>query len=213
MTDRVAITGILRSWRAVAPSVTEFSFTKPDCIRASTDGDRFAAMPVGAYPYLLNGDFADATIWVAGAGWAVGSEVATATDSSAALTQTTANVREKSTAIVAGQAYLLTYTVGGVPAGTLTPSLGGTNGTGVTTTGTKQDVIIAGSSNANLVFTGTAFTGTVDNVSLIPLTPPLSARYWEPMGVKSVAAVVQGTATIVTTSPAWIGWYDPRATA
>jgi hypothetical protein len=195
--------------------VTAFAFRCPDAIRATTDGDQFAALPACSAPYLLNGDFATTDYWVsADATWVVGSGVATATSCSAALTQTTVDRSNNlSRAIVAGRKYLLTYTVGGTPAGTLTPSLGGTAGTGVTTTGIKQEVIVAGSSNANLVFTGTGFTGTIDNVSLIPLTPPLSARAWDPMSVQSVAAVVQGTATIVTTSPAWIGWYDSKGSA
>jgi len=203
--DRTPIEALLTNWSVVAPSATELSEPYPDAIRASTDGDQFAAMPVDKPPFVINGTFASTSKWTAGAGWEITGGAAVATASSAALTQATANVRETSQAIVAGQKYLLTYTVGGTPSGTLTPSLGGTAGTGVTTTGVKQEVITAGSTNANLVFTGTAFTGTVDNVSLIPLTPPLSARSWEPMRVRSIVAVVQ-TATIVTTSPAWAGW-------
>lgn len=107
--------------------------------------------------YVGNGGFDDETIWTAGAGWAIGSGVATATTSSAALSQPIATLE-------AGRAYTVTYTVTRT-AGSVAISLGGTAGTARSTNATFSEVITCGVTTT-LAITGTGFSGTVDNVKI-----------------------------------------------
>jgi len=104
-----------------------------------------------------NGTFATDTDWTKGAGWTIGAGVATAAGAiSTAISQTSA------VTLVQGVAYSVTYTITR-SAGGLIPSIGGQNGTERTATGTYQEVIVAGSTQA-IAFTGNAFTGTLDTV-------------------------------------------------
>ena len=109
--------------------------------------------------YVTNGAFSSDASWTKGAGWTIGSGVATATGAiSTALSQTTAITLE------AGRAYTVTFTATR-SAGSVTVSLGGTSGTARSTSATFSEVIVAGSTQI-LAFTGTGFTGTIDNVSV-----------------------------------------------
>jgi len=110
--------------------------------------------------YVTNGDFATDTIWAKGAGWTISAGVATASGAiSTAITQ------NANTPIIQGQSYTVEFTVT-ASAGTLTPSIGGNAGT-TRGAGTWRETIIAGSTQV-LAFTGAAFTGTLDNVSIKP---------------------------------------------
>jgi hypothetical protein len=110
-----------------------------------------------ALNYVTNGDFASDTIWAKGAGWTIsGTAIATGAISTA-LTQ------NASSPLVQGQSYTLEFTVT-ASAGTVTPSIGGNAGT-TRGAGTFRETIIAGSTQV-LAFTGVAFTGTVDNISI-----------------------------------------------
>lgn len=100
-------------------------------------------------------DFATDTVWSKGAGWTISGGVGNASASSAALSQTIPE-------IVAGNSYKVTYTITR-SAGSIRPSLGGTNGTSRSAAGTYTDTIVAGAGGV-LAFTGTGFTGTIDNV-------------------------------------------------
>lgn len=101
--------------------------------------------------------------WVLGSGWASGSNVATATTASTALSQTA----YYTIPLVAGQAYLCTYTTTR-SAGSVALSLGGgTAGASVASSTTTTEVLIAGSTQA-IAFTGTGFTGTIDDVTILP---------------------------------------------
>lgn len=106
---------------------------------------------------VSNGGFDSGLDWTTDAGWAIGSGVATATASSAALTSTLA--------ATSGRVYLVRYTMTR-SAGTLTPSFGGVTLTARSAGGTYEAFVTA-SSTAALVFTGAAFTGTVDDASVI----------------------------------------------
>lgn len=69
----------------------------------------------------------------------------------------------------AGEPYFVVYTITRT-AGTLTPSLGGTNGTARSSSGTYREIIICGTSDKTIKFTPDAtFAGTVDLVSVQPL--------------------------------------------
>lgn len=106
---------------------------------------------------VSNGGFDSGSNWTPGAGWAIGAGVATATASSAALTSTLA--------ATSGRVYLVRYTMTR-SAGTLTPSFGGVTLTARSAGGTYEEFVTA-SSTAALVFTGAAFSGTVDDASVI----------------------------------------------
>ncbi len=101
------------------------------------------------------------TAWVLGTGWTTDGTTAIATGAiSTALSQTV----YWGNPLVAGQPYLVTYTITAA-AGSITPSLGATAGTTRTTSATFSEIIIAGSTQA-LSFGTSGFTGTVDNVTI-----------------------------------------------
>lgn len=113
----------------------------------------------GLEEIAVNGSFASDTGWTKGAGWTIAAGVATATGAiSTALSQV------PTISLVAGQAYAVTYTITR-SAGGLIPSLGGQNGTERTASGTYREIIIAAATTP-IAFTGNAFTGTLDNVSI-----------------------------------------------
>jgi len=117
----------------------------------------FISTPVQSY--IDNGDFASDAIWSKGTGWTIAAGVATATGAiSTAISQTATNT------VTAGKAYRVTYTITR-SAGGLIPSVGGNSGTERTASGTYNEIIIAGSTQT-LSFTGNAFTGTLDNVTI-----------------------------------------------
>lgn len=113
----------------------------------------------GLQQNVTNGNFATDTGWTKGSGWTIAAGVATATGAiSTALSQTSA------VTIVASEAYVLTYTVTR-SAGGIIPSIGGASGVERTASGTYTEVISSGTTQA-LAFTGNAFTGTLDNISI-----------------------------------------------
>lgn len=117
----------------------------------------------GRMEHTKNGDFALETGWTLGAGWTIGSGVSTATGAiSTAISQTS------EVTINEGQPYVVTMTITR-DAGSLTPSVGGTSGTARSSEGTYSEIIIAGSTQA-IAFTGASFTGTLDNVSVKPVS-------------------------------------------
>lgn len=113
----------------------------------------------GLVSNIANGTFTTDTIWTKGAGWTIGSGVATAAGAiSTAISQTATST------LVTGKSYNVTYTIT-ASAGSLTPSIGGQNGTARTAAGTYSEVIVAGSTQI-IAFTGTGFTGTLDAVTV-----------------------------------------------
>lgn len=95
------------------------------------------------------------TAWGLGTGWAQNGTVQTATTADTALSQVLS--------LVPGKSYRVTYTTTRT-AGSVQVSLGGTAGTARSTAATFTDYILAGSTNSLLSFTGTGFSGTIDNV-------------------------------------------------
>lgn len=123
---------------------------------------------------VSNGTFASDTVWNKGAGWSIGSGVATGTAAATSLTQ--------AVAFTAGHVYRLTFTVTAYTSGSVTPRLTGgstVTGTARTATGTYESHLTALSGNDTLGFLGTAFTGSIDNVSLYDVTAgQVVAPYW-----------------------------------
>jgi hypothetical protein len=128
--------------------------------------------PTGAN-LVTNGDFASGTGWTAGAGWAIGSGVATATTSSGTLTSTLAATASKN--------YRVTYTITR-SAGSVQVSFGGRTGASRSAAGTYVDYLDSTTNTNALVFTGTTFSGTVDNVEVVDVsagqvTAPYGLQY------------------------------------
>jgi hypothetical protein len=143
----------------------------------------------GLQEAVTNGTFATDTGWTKGTGWTIGSGVATATGGISTAIEQTAAIT-----LVEGQAYSVSYTITR-SAGTLTPSVGGTSGTAQNSSGTHTEVIVAGS-NQTLAFTGTGFTGTLDNVSI---TQAVSSGY----SIQSPTTyTINGTTLTFATAPA-----------
>jgi hypothetical protein len=143
----------------------------------------------GLQEAVTNGTFATDTGWTKGTGWTIGSGVATATGGISTAIEQTAAIT-----LVEGQAYSVSYTITR-SAGTLTPSVGGTSGTAQNASGTYTEVIVAGS-NQTLAFTGTGFTGTLDNVSI---TQAVSSGY----SIQSPTTyTISGTTLTFATAPA-----------
>lgn len=117
----------------------------------------------GLNEYVTNGGFETDSDWTKGSGWVIGSGVATATTASTALSQSS------SITLIEGQSYNITYTITR-SAGSITPSIGGTNGESRNSAGTYTETIIAGSSQM-IALTGSGFTGTVDNVTITNVQP------------------------------------------
>ncbi len=112
---------------------------------------------------VTNGTFDADTDWTKGAGWTIGSGVATCASGSTDLSQTIA------AGLTLNAVYILSYEVTAFTSGSLQPSVGGTNGTAVTAAGTYTELIIAGATDF-LIFTSSAFLGSIDNVTLQLIT-------------------------------------------
>ena len=143
----------------------------------------------GLQEIAQNGSFSTDTLWTKGAGWTIGSGVATATGAiSTGISQVPV------LAVVAGQAYAVTYTITR-SAGGLIPSIGGQNGVERTASGTYREIIIAAASTP-IAFTGNAFTGTLDNVSVTEAASENMAL------LPTSAYTINGTTLTFATAPA-----------
>lgn len=142
----------------------------------------------GLQNVVTNGTFATDSGWTKGTGWTIGAGVATASGAiSTALEQSAA------VTLLQGQNYVVTMTITR-SAGSLTASVGGTSGTARSSSGTYVETITAGSSQV-LAFTGSGFTGTIDNITI---TPAVSAGY----NIQNPSAyTVNGTALTFSTAP------------
>lgn len=107
---------------------------------------------------VTNGTFADTTKWTTGSGWSISGGVASASATSNSITQWNLSA-------TSGKKYIVTYQISSYTSGTVTVSFGGVNGTARSATGVYSDTITATSTN-NLSFTGSSFTGNIDNVHL-----------------------------------------------
>lgn len=151
----------------------------------------FVSTASGLQEIAVNGSFSSDTSWTKGAGWTIASGVATATGAiSTAISQVPVIT------LVAGQAYAVTYTITR-SAGGLIPSLGGQNGTERTASGTYREIIIAAATTP-VAFTGNAFTGTLDNVSITVATS-------QPMVLLPVTGYTISGTTLTFASPPALG--------
>ena len=108
---------------------------------------------------VTNGGFDTDTAWTKGANWAISGGVATHT---AGATEDI----EESIVINQGDICLVTFTVSGRSAGSITPKVGTTAGTARSTNATFEEQIVAGAGSL-LEFTPTTdFDGSIDNVTV-----------------------------------------------
>ncbi len=99
--------------------------------------------------------------WTLGTGWTTDGATAIATGA----INTTITQAAQTPGLVSGQTYLVTFTATRA-AGSIAVSLGGgTPGTSRSSAATFSEVITAGSAQ-DITFTGTGFTGTLDNVTV-----------------------------------------------
>lgn len=109
--------------------------------------------------YSTNGSFTTDSDWTKGTGWTIGSGVATATGAISTSLEQNAGIT-----LIEGESYTITMTITRT-AGTITPSIGGTDGTARSADGTYTETILAGS-DQKIEFAGSGFTGTIDDVSV-----------------------------------------------
>ena len=115
---------------------------------------------------VTNGTFTgNSTGWTEGAGWAYGTNNEAATAATADLSQAT-------TAAVVGREYTISYAVV-VTTGSVAFTFGGVTGTTRSTNGTYTQTITATTTAALAIHPVSAFTGTIDTVS-VKSTGPLA---------------------------------------
>ena len=109
---------------------------------------------------VVNGDFATDSDWSKGAGWSISGGSAIAAASSASITQ--------SIVFLEGVSYEVTYDAV-ITSGSVSARFTGganTNGASRSVTGTYTEVLTAQAGNTLFRFTASAFTGSIDNVSV-----------------------------------------------
>jgi hypothetical protein len=142
----------------------------------------------GLQELVKNPSFTTDTDWTKGAGITIAAGQAVWTGAvSTALSQVPVIPYEL-------QAYAVTYTMTR-SAGGLIPSIGGQNGIERTASGTYREIIIAAASTP-LAFTGNAFTGTLDNVSVTVATKQQMAL------LPTNAYTINGTTLTFASAPA-----------
>jgi hypothetical protein len=110
---------------------------------------------------ITDGTFEADTEWTAGSGWEITGGEAVATTASTDLEQTIA------TGLVEGASYSVAFTATR-SAGSVTVKIGGTSGTARSSSATFTETIVAGSGQL-IEFTGSGFSGTIDDVTLTPV--------------------------------------------
>lgn len=142
-----------RTW-----SISNFG---PNVIACPRNGKIWEWHPAtSAAELVTNGDFSSGASWTTGAGWSIGAGVATASVSSTGLTQSI---------LCEPMSYFVVECDVTRSAGSLQISLGGTNvGDAISATANIQRTVYGGNigGSLSLAFTGTGFTGTVDNVTV-----------------------------------------------
>lgn len=140
------------------------------------DGNNGYIFQLQAYPNtLIDPTFQTSGDWTEGSGWTVSSGTATASGAISTALSTTPQNASGLLTTNPGIPYTVTYTVATRTAGSVTVSVGGAAGTPRSSAGTYTEVIIAGSSNQTLSFTGTGFSGTLN--TLVSMTIAANTLY------------------------------------
>lgn len=123
------------------------------------------SMPLETTNIVNNGGFDSDTGWTKGTGWSIGIDgVATAVaGSGSGIVQGSGDILSP---YIIGAVYKVSYTLIRT-AGSIYPTIGGTNGISRTESGRYTENITAGSNNVPIQFVkNSSFAGTIDNVSL-----------------------------------------------
>jgi hypothetical protein len=128
---------------------------------------------------VINGDFATDTPWIWGAGWTHNAGTLKADHAPGNILPL-----EQAISPIAGQRYLLQYTVSNLTAGHVTPKLGGVNGTPRFADGTYTEIItpLTGGNlqfypDISSSFIPPQFDGSIDTVSVKEVYDPLAVFY------------------------------------
>lgn len=129
----------------------------------------------GDYPsnQVTNGTFATDTGWTKGTGWTISAGAASSDGSQAAnsdLTQTIAGLKS-------GVSYDVTFTVSGLTGGQVRLLVGGTAGTQRSADGTYTETVVAGSSTTFGFRADLDFVGSIDDVSIDPVSASVALTY------------------------------------
>lgn len=182
----LSLTGLCRS-KSIVPS----------CIFRMNGSTSLIGACLANIEYQSNGTFASATGWTAGTGWSIAGGVAACTAGSATLAQSEASM---AVVPVDGQIYTVQFTVSGYSAGSMTVSLnGGAASDAISADGTYKIALECGTNTTGLVFTPTAATLTLDNVSIVAgvdiRTHPFDAGMRNPFTVERLDLTTSDTAT------------------
>ncbi len=114
---------------------------------------------------VTNGGFGTDASWTKGAGWTIGSGVASKAAGAA-------NILSQDCSEASGSVYTVTYTINSITGGSLTVAIGGVSGTARSAAGTYIESITA-TGTGNLTFTPSAagVVCEIDNVSVSEWTP------------------------------------------
>lgn len=114
---------------------------------------------------VTNGAFASDTAWTKGTGWTIAAGKATSDASQSG----NSDLSQTPSGLVNARPYLVTFTVSGRSAGTITPVIGTTAGTVRSTNATFAETIIAGSGTDIVLRADLDFDGSVDDFSVVPV--------------------------------------------
>ena len=135
---------------------------------------------------IVNGDFATDSDWIKGTGWSI-------SGGSLNGSSTTTSVTQLNTGLVAGKMYQVVYTISNYVSGSVRIELGSANvsvGTTRSANGTYTEYIEA-LGDEQLIFDGiSAFTGSIDNVSVKEVQ-----GFTSPDGTTNAYKLVEGTST------------------
>lgn len=168
-------------------------------------GDTAYTLDTSAYPYVetaktvygsqnlaLNPYFITDTTWNKGVGWTITGGQAVATGA--------INTNIDQGSVTDGtSAYLVIHTQTR-SAGSLTPTLGTQAGTARSTSGTFAEVITA-ATNGQLIFDGTGFTGTLDNVYVYKVAALSSSGAWQMVAFQDRIAFLGNGNTLLFLKP------------
>jgi len=127
-------------------------------IRIDDDAAHFANV-------VTNGTFGADTDWTKGTGWTIAAGVATSDGTQVA----DSDLEQGSLAVTTGLSYSVSFVLVKTT-GSVTPVLGGTLGTARSSSNTFTETIVCGATAVIALRASEDFTGTVDTVTVIPLT-------------------------------------------
>jgi hypothetical protein len=124
-----------------------------------------ALITLGCTDVIENGDFADSSAWIVGAGRSIAGGKITKTPG--AVT----SFYQVPPSQVAGKSYIIVFTIADRTAGTIQPQVGAADGTSVSANGTYAEIVAAGvASGATGLLENNTFDGSVDDVAVYNLT-------------------------------------------